>query len=103
MKSPFPEDNLGNATREEIMSALFSHLVVQHANMALMLLGKIPHPETNEVVMDLEGAKSFIDQLEMLEFKTKGNLTLEETALLHKSLNAARMAFVDAIDSAADQ
>ena len=56
-----PEDDLANASREEIMSALFANMVVQQTNMALMLLGKVPHPETGEIIQDLETAKMFID------------------------------------------
>ena len=40
-----------------------------------------------------------IDQLEMLEFKTKGNLDQEEAALLKQSLMSLRMAFVESVDS----
>lgn len=102
MKEPtkpgLSEEALANASREEIMSALFAHMVIQHGNMALMLLGKIPNPETNEFSQDIEAAKSFIDQLEMLEFKTKGNLTADEEALLKESLTVLRLAFVEAIE-----
>jgi len=65
----------------------------------MMLLGKTAHPETGQIVRDLEAAKFFIDQLEMLEFKTKGNLSPEEAALLKQSLMSLRMAFVEAVDS----
>jgi hypothetical protein len=41
----------------------------------------------------------FIDQLEMLEVKTRGNLKADETKLLKQSLTALRLAFVQAIDS----
>ena len=81
------------------MSALFAHMIMQQSNLAMMLLGKAAHPETGQVVRDLEGARLFIDQLEMLEVKTKGNLNPEEAALLKQSLMALRMAFVESVDS----
>jgi|ERR1035438_5081377 hypothetical protein len=84
---------------DEMRSALFAHMVMQQSSMAMMLLGKTAHPETGKVVRDLEAAKLFIDLLEMLEFKTKGNLNQEETALLKQSLMSLRMAFVEAVDS----
>ena len=84
---------------EEMRSALFAQLVMQQSSMAMMLLGKTPHPETGQVVRDLEASKLFIDQLEMLEFKTKGNLSPDEAALLKQSLMSLRMAFVEAVDS----
>jgi len=84
---------------EERMSALFAQLVVQQANMATMLLGRVPHPESGKVIQDIEAARLFIDQLEMLEAKTKGNLTKEEAGLLKQSLMSLRLAFVEAVDT----
>jgi hypothetical protein len=86
-------------TRDEMMSALFAHLVMQQSNMAMMLMGKAPHPETGQTMRDLESAKLFIDLLEMLEAKTKGNLTKEEQSLLKQSLTTVRMGFVEAVES----
>ena len=94
-----PEDAPGNTSRDESMSAQFAGLVMQQTNLALMLLGKSPHPETQKTVQDIDGAKMFIDQLEMLELKTQGNLNADETKLLKQSLTALRLAFVQAIDS----
>ena len=94
-----PEEAPGNPSREESMSAQFAGLVVQQTNLALMLLGKAPHPETQKTMLDIDGAKMFIDQLEMLEVKTQGNLKADEAKLLKQSLTALRLAFVQAIDS----
>ncbi len=95
---PSPENPMAHASREEIMSALFAHMVIQQTNMAMMLLGKVPHPETGEMFQEVESAKMFIDQLEMLEVKTKGNLDKREEGLLKQSLMALRMAFVEVVD-----
>jgi hypothetical protein len=89
------------ADTTEQLSTLFAHLVIQQSNMAMMLLGRVPHPETGEVVKDLEAARLFIDQLEMLEVKTKGNLTKEEDGLLKQSLMALRLAFVETVGNPA--
>lgn len=86
-------------TRDEMTSALFAHLIMQQSNMAMMLMGKTPHPETGKTIQDLESAKLFIDLLEMLEAKTKGNLTKEEQSLLKQSLMTVRMGFVEAVES----
>lgn len=83
----------------EMQSAMFAQLVLQQSNMAMMLLGKIAHPETGETVRDVEAAKFFIDQLEMLEAKTKGNLTKEEDALLKQTLMTLHMTFVETVQS----
>lgn len=87
-----------NASREEIISALFANLVIQQTNMAFMFLGRVPHPETGEVIQDLESAKFFIDQLEMIEVKTHGNLDKREEDLIKQSLTGLRMAFVEAMN-----
>jgi Domain of unknown function (DUF1844) len=98
-ESQVTEQELGDISHEDMMSALFAHMVVQQANLAMMLLGKVPHPQTGQTVHDLEGARLFIDQLEMLEAKTKGNLTKEEEHLLKQNLMALRLAFVEAVKS----
>ena len=67
--------------------------------MAMMLLGKTPHPETGQTVRDLDAAKLFIDQLEMLEVKTKGNLSAEESNLLKQTLMTLRLGFVEAANA----
>jgi len=67
-------------------------MVMRETNMALMFLGRIPHPETGETWRDLSAAKDYVDQLEMLEHKTIGNLTESEEALLRKSIAATRSA-----------
>ena len=95
----FSEDKPASGTPAEMRSALFAHLVMQQSSMAMMLLGKTAHPETGQIVRDLEGAKFFIDLLEMLEAKTKGNLDPEEIALLKQSLMSLRMAFVESVDA----
>lgn len=89
----------GGISREELMSALFAQLVMQQANMAMLLMGKVPNPQTGKSVKDIESAKLFIDQLEMLELKTKGNLSKEEEQFLKQSLMSLRMSFVEAAEA----
>ena len=93
-----PEDALANASHEEIMSAMFANMVVQQANLALMMMGKVPDPQSGQRVQDLDAAQMFIEQLEMLAVKTKGNLDAQEEKLLRQSLAATRMAFVEAVE-----
>jgi len=40
-----------NVSREQLNSALFAQLVIQQANMAMMLMGKVAHPETGKTVL----------------------------------------------------
>jgi len=96
-----PEDALAGVSREEMLSALFANMVIQQTNMAMMLMGKAAHPETGKFYNDVDSARMFIDQLEMLEVKTKGNLNKQEEGLLKQALAALHMAFVEAVDAPA--
>ena len=91
--------NPAQGHREEMMSALFAHLVVQQSQMAMMLMGKVAHPDTGKTERNMEAAKLFIDMLEMLEEKTKSNLSKEEAALLKQTLMTLHLTFVEEVES----
>ncbi len=74
----------------------FMEFVLSHQNFTLMTLGKAPHPETGETSRNLDAARIFIDQLEMIERKTRGNLSAQESRLLGGVLTQLRLAFVEA-------
>jgi hypothetical protein len=93
--SDAPKTNPAELSPAELQSAMFAQLVMQQANMGYMLLGKVPHPETGKSTRDLQAAQMFIGQLEMLEAKTKGNLSREEQKLLQQTLMSLRMTFVE--------
>jgi hypothetical protein len=88
-----PSDSTPAGSANEL---LFEHLVHHLASMAALLLGAQPHPESGERVFDLDGARLFIDQLEMLSVKTRGNLSDEESRFLQQTLTGLRMLFVQA-------
>ena len=83
------------AAGTDVHAQHFQNMVMQIANTALTFLGAVPHPETGEHIQDLDMARLLIDQLAMLEVKTKGNLSAQEAALLKQALMAARMAYVE--------
>jgi len=87
----------------EAASALFADLVLRQTQMALLLMGKMKAPESGKSYRDLDQARLAIDQLEMLELKTKGNLTKDEEALLKQSLMTLRLAFVESVEAAPDE
>ncbi len=64
----------------------FSEFVILQAQNAGLFLGQIPHPATGEKAVNLRAAKSVLDSLEMLEAKTRGNLTGTEEKLLGTAL-----------------
>ena len=93
----FPEPPM---TREELHAAMFAQMVMQLASTALVLMGRMSNPMTGKTETNLDDARLFIDQLEMLEAKTKGNLSAEEQHLLKQNLMTVRMSFVDAVQGA---
>ena len=79
---------------QEMPPAEFSTFVAMLANNIMMFLGQIPDPITQQRRLDLAQAKHSIDILMMLQEKTQGNLTAEETRLLEEILPQLQMAFV---------
>lgn len=77
------------------IEANFMELVRMLATQALMYLGAFPDPETGKRMVALEPAQFNIELLGVLEAKTKGNLTAEETAMLTRMLYELRMNFVE--------
>ena len=77
------------------MTQRFIEFVMMHAQNAALFLGQIPNPKTGEDEVNLELAKMFIDQLAMIQEKTRGNLTNEETTVLRNALSNLQMAYVE--------
>ena len=82
------------ATHPPFPAPTFALLVSTLVTEALAGLGQIPGPDNQTPSVNLPHAKHFIDTLAILEEKTKGNLTREETAMLDNVLHELRMAFV---------
>ena len=74
----------------------FVEFVMMHAQNAALFLGQIPNPHTGEGEVNLDLARLFIDQLSMIQEKTRGNLTLEERQVLEQVLYELRLRFVEA-------
>jgi len=77
------------------MSQRFIEFIMMQAQNAALFLGQIPNPQTGKGEVNLELAKMFIDQLAMIQEKTRGNLTNEETAVIKNTLSNLQMAFVE--------
>src|SRR5438045_9792988 len=77
------------------LSQRFIEFVVMHAQNAALFLGQIPNPRTGEPEVNLDLARMFIDQLAMIQEKTRGNLTSEEAKVLRNALSNLQMAYVD--------
>ncbi len=92
-------DNAAAADGMEMPPASMPILITTMATQALSNMGQIPDPIENKPVIRKSVAKHFIDTLAMLEDKTKGNLTDEETEMLSTTLHQLRMIFVSVPDS----
>ena len=66
--------------------ASFSGLLQSLATQAMMALGLIGAQDSEQVMVDIVGAKYMIDTLDMLKEKTEGNLTEEESSQLTEVL-----------------
>jgi len=77
------------------LSQRFIEFVMMHAQNAALFLGQIPNPKTGEGEVNLELAKMFIDQLAMIQEKTRGNLTNEESTVLRNALSNLQMGYVE--------
>jgi Domain of unknown function (DUF1844) len=78
------------------MTQRFIEFVMMQAQQAALFLGRIPNPQTGKPEVNLEIARMFIDQLEMIHEKTRGNLTSEETEILTRVLSDLQLSFVQA-------
>jgi hypothetical protein len=82
-------------TQSGELAQRFIEFVMMHAQNAALFLGQIPNPKTGEGEVNLELAKMFIDQLAMIQEKTRGNLTNEESTILRNAVSNLQMAFVE--------
>jgi hypothetical protein len=82
-----------DAAAQELPPASFPMLVTSLATQALATMGQIPDPSGKSLVQ-LDHARHVIDTLAMLEEKTKGNLTPEESQMMTQVLHELRMVFV---------
>lgn len=81
------------------LSQRFVEFVMMQAQNAALFLGQIPNPQTGQGEVNLELAKMFIDQLAMIQEKTRGNLSNEETTVLRNAISNLQMAFVEVSQS----
>jgi hypothetical protein len=74
--------------------ASLSFLITTIGTQAMVALGEVPNPFTGKLERMPNQAKHFIDTLSMLDEKTTGNRTPEESAVLMSLLHQLRMAYI---------
>ena len=74
---------------------LFIHLVNTFVQSAWISLGKVKNPVSDELERNIDQASYYIDLLDMLQTKMKGNLSeWEEQYILH-SLSELKLNYID--------
>ena len=91
----FSEEDLAEARDP----ASFVSFVMSIASNAASALGMMEHPVTHQREVDVELGKHWIDILGMLEKKTAGNLTSQESRMIGGLLTDLRMQYVSLVNS----
>ena len=81
----------------------FRTLVGMLASQAIMYMGGVADPQTGKAMFDPEASTHLIDLLAVLEEKTKGNLSDEESKELSGVLHELRSRFVELAQMIAQQ
>jgi hypothetical protein len=85
-------EGLGSEDGEPIN---FPSFIVGLATQAMMLLGEIPEPQSGQMLPpNLSAARQTIDVISLLQQKTSGNLTEDESKLMQDVLTSLRLAYV---------
>ena len=79
-------------------SELFQGLVISLAAATMQHLGKTLSPVTNKIEKNLPAAQATIDMLDMLEAKTRGNLSEAEAKLLKGLLAELKLNYVETLN-----
>ncbi len=82
---------VGNAE----LAQRFVQFVMMQVQNIFYVLGRIPSPDGRPIPPNLEAGKILIDQLEMIQEKTRNNLSAQESSILDDALKNARLAFVE--------
>ena len=82
---------IGNAE----LAQRFVQFVMMQAQNIFYVLGRIPSPDGRPIPPNLEAGKLLIDQLEMIQEKTRNNLSAQESSILDDALKNVRLAFVE--------
>lgn len=79
---------------QQKMEASMSVLIMSIASSAVMAMGLSPDPQTGKTEKDKEMARFNIDLLLVLQQKTKGNLTKDESQFLENLISDLQIKFV---------
>lgn len=84
-------------------SPAFENLIQLLGSNAAMVLGAYADPRTGQPVIDPAAAREFIDMLDALREKTKGNVAPEEDELMLDLLGKLKMTYLEINQAVAAQ
>lgn len=90
-------EQVEQAGPRDMPAADFVGLIQLLAMQAMVGLGGFAGPGGQEIPPNIELAKHHIDMLDVLDQKTKGNLSAEEKRLLDTTLHQLRIAYVEIV------
>jgi hypothetical protein len=83
---------------EQNSEFLFMQLILQNQQIAMISMGKLKNPMSDNIERNMEYAKMSIDTLDMLLVKTKGNLSDYESRFLAEVLKDLKLNYVDELN-----
>lgn len=88
-------DKIGNAGQEN--QAGFHIFLTSLGMQAMIFMGELPNPITNETKVELDRARYMIETIAMIKDKTRGNLTAEEQKLVDDILYGLRLKYAEKV------
>lgn len=73
----------------------FNIFITSLGMQAMIFMGEMANPVTNEIKIEMPRAKYLIETITMIRDKTKGNLTDEENKVIDDMLYALRLKYAE--------
>lgn len=88
-------DKMGNS--KPAAEPEFNVFITSLGMQAMIFLGEMPNPITNETKVELDRARYLIETIAMIGGKTKGNLAPEEQKLIDDILYGLRLKYAEKV------
>lgn len=97
------QESGGGAQQEKQVEINFVNYVTSLGFQALIFMGEVPNPITNQTEKNLIQSKFIIDTLDMLKGKTEGNLSDQESNFLDNTIHDLQMKYVEVVKKEQEQ
>jgi hypothetical protein len=88
-------DKIGNS--RSAAEPEFNVFITSLGMQAMIFMGEMPNPITNETKVELERARYLIETIAMIGSRTKGNLSAEEQKLIDDVLYGLRLKYSEKV------